>query len=87
MAVAVDPLQRKLREANVRHGGISRNGQAIEIRLRDSQTLAATRRVLQDQFPDLQATEQPDGTEYKLVATGEREMTAIEKIPVKVKAR
>ena len=62
-------LRSQLREAGVRHGGISRNGQAIEIRLRDQPTLAAARRVLQDQFPDLQAAESPEGTEYKLTAT------------------
>ncbi|MGZ5182361.1 MAG: protein translocase subunit SecD [Ramlibacter sp.] len=62
-------LRSQLREANVRHGGISRNGQAVEIRLRDSQTLDAAKRVIQDQFPDLQAVEAPEGTEYKLTAT------------------
>ncbi|RYY79376.1 MAG: protein translocase subunit SecD, partial [Comamonadaceae bacterium] len=41
-------LRSQMREANVRHGGIQRNGQSIEIRVRDSQTLAAARRVLQD---------------------------------------
>jgi preprotein translocase subunit SecD len=62
-------LRGSLREKNVRHGGISRNGQAIELRLRDSETLAAAKAVLQDQFPDLQTVEAPDGTEYKLTAT------------------
>jgi preprotein translocase subunit SecD len=62
-------LRTQLREANVRHGGISRNGQAVEVRLRDSATLAATQKVLQDQFPDLQAVEAAEGTEYKLTAT------------------
>jgi preprotein translocase subunit SecD len=62
-------LRTQLREANVRHGGISRNGQQVEIRLRDAQTLAAAQRVIQDQFADLQAVEQADGTEYRLVAT------------------
>ncbi|MFL6692495.1 MAG: protein translocase subunit SecD [Ramlibacter sp.] len=62
-------LRSQLREAGVRHGGISRNGQAVEVRLRDSQTVDATKRVLQDQFPDLQAVDAPEGTEYKLTAT------------------
>ncbi|CAA9423712.1 MAG: Protein translocase subunit SecD, partial [uncultured Ramlibacter sp.] len=62
-------LRSQLREAGVRHGGINRNGQSIEIRLRDSQTLAAAIRVVQDQFPDLQTTDAPDGTEYRLTAT------------------
>jgi preprotein translocase subunit SecD len=62
-------LRTQMREAGVRHGGIQRNGQSIEIRARDSQTVAAARRVLQDQFADLQVTEAPDGTEYRLTAT------------------
>ncbi|MDB5849939.1 MAG: protein-export rane protein SecD [Rhodoferax sp.] len=62
-------LRSILREKNVRHGGINRNGQAIEVRLRDQATLAAAKAVLTDQFPDLQSTDAPDGTEYKLVAT------------------
>jgi preprotein translocase subunit SecD len=62
-------LRSQLREAGVRHGGISRNGQAVEVRLRDSQAVEATKRVIQDQFPDLQAVDTPDGTEYRLTAT------------------
>nr|WP_315429142.1 protein translocase subunit SecD [uncultured Albidiferax sp.] len=58
-----------LRDKNVRHSGIIRNGQAIEVRFRDSETLAAAKAVVQDQFPDLIATDAPDGTEYKLTAT------------------
>jgi len=62
-------LRSSLREKNVRHGGINRNGQAIEVRLRDADTVAAAKAVLQDQFPDLQSVDTPDGTEYKLTAT------------------
>jgi len=62
-------IRTSLREKDVRHGGISRNGQAIEVRLRDAATLAAAKRVLQDQFADLQTVEAPDGAEYKLTAT------------------
>ena len=58
-----------LREKNVRHSGISRNGQAIEIRFRDTATLEAARRVIQEQFTDLDSTDAPDGSDYKLVAT------------------
>ena len=58
-----------LREKNVRHGGISRNGQAIEVRFRDTQTMDAAKAVLADQFPDLQYVDTPEGTDYKLTAT------------------
>jgi preprotein translocase subunit SecD len=62
-------LRTVLREKNVRHGGISRNGQAIELRLRDAATLEAAKRVLLDQFADLQTTEAQEGGDYKLTAT------------------
>ncbi len=62
-------IRTSLREKSVRHSGISRNGQTIEVRFRDMAALAAARAVLQDQFPDLQATDGPDGAEFKLTAT------------------
>jgi len=62
-------LRTVLREKNVRHGGISRNGQAIELRLRDAATLEAAQRVLLDQFADLQTTQTQEGSDYKLSAT------------------
>ena len=57
-----------LREKNVRHSGISRNNQTIEIRFRDMETLEAAQRVIQDQFLDLQTTSAPDGADVKLTA-------------------
>jgi preprotein translocase subunit SecD len=63
----------RLREKNVRHGGISRNGQTIEVRFRDWQTLDARRRLIADQFADLQTVDAPDGVEYKLTATHQAE--------------
>ncbi|MDD4944802.1 MAG: protein translocase subunit SecD [Rhodoferax sp.] len=58
-----------LREKNIRHSGINRNGQTIEINLRDAATLAAAKNLVLDQFADLQATEAPNGAEFKLSAT------------------
>ena len=58
-----------LREKNIRHGGINRNGQVIEVRFRDTATLEAAKRLIQDQFADLQLVDAPDGTEYKLNAS------------------
>ena len=57
------------REKNIRHGGITRNGQTIEIRFRDAQTVEAAKRVIQDQFPDLVTVETADGAEFKMVAS------------------
>jgi preprotein translocase subunit SecD len=62
-------LRTSLREKNVRHGGIARNGQTIELRVRDAATLDAAKAVLQDQFPDLQTIDAPDGAEIKLTAS------------------
>jgi preprotein translocase subunit SecD len=58
-----------LREKNVRHSGISRNGQTIEIRFRDIATMELARRTVADQFADLTTVESPDGVEFKMVAT------------------
>ena len=62
-------LRTVLREKNIRHGGISRNGQTIEVRFRDSQTLEAAKRVVTDQFAELQTADAPDGTDIKLTAS------------------
>ena len=63
-------LRSMLREKDVRHGGISRNGQSIEIRLRDSQQLAGAKRVITEQLPDLQTTESAEaGGEFRLTAS------------------
>ena len=62
-------IRLSLREKNIRHSGIARNGDVIEIRFGDSATLTAAKNLIQDQIPDLQMVEAPDGTDYKLSAT------------------
>lgn len=62
-------IRTTLREKNIRHSGITRNGQTIEIRFRDAQTAEAARRIVQDQFADLQTVETLEGSETKMVAT------------------
>ena len=62
-------IRTSLREKNVRHSGISRNGQTIEVRFRDAQTLEAAKEILLDQFADLQSVDALDGTDYKLTAS------------------
>ncbi len=62
-------IRSTLREKNVRHSGISRDGQKIEVRFRDMPTLESAQRVIQEQFADLQMTSAPDGAEFKLMAT------------------
>ena len=61
-------IRTTLREKNIRHSGISRNAQVIEVRFRDAATLAAAKAVFQDQFADLQTSDVADGDEFKLTA-------------------
>ena len=58
-----------LREKTVRHSGIARNGQNIEIRFRDSAELEKAKRILQDQFPDLTSVDSAEGGDSKLIAS------------------
>ncbi len=66
-------LRSLLREKDIRHGGISRNGQTVEIRLRDAQQLEAAKRVLSAQFPDLQTQDAADGAEFRLTVSNKPE--------------
>ena len=58
-----------LREKSIRHAGISREGQVVEIRLRDATVLAQAKALLGDQMPDLDWLESADGTEWRLRGT------------------
>ena len=62
-------LRLALRDKNVRHAGISRDGQTIQVKAGDEQTARAIQNVLTDQFPDLAVTTAPDGAELRLTAT------------------
>ncbi|MDA8444157.1 protein translocase subunit SecD [Paracidovorax valerianellae] len=62
-------LRTQMRDKNIRHGGISRDGQAVDIRLRDEATATAARNLITDQFPDLVATSSPDGQGVRVRAT------------------
>ena len=56
-----------LRDKNIRHAGITRSGDSIEVRFRDAPTLEAARAVLADQLPDLQWATSADSAEPRLV--------------------
>jgi preprotein translocase subunit SecD len=62
-------LRSAMREKSIRHGGISRNGQTVEIRFRDAAMVESAKRLMQDQFPDLIVAESVDADETKLVAS------------------
>ena len=58
-----------LREKTIRHSGITRDGQSIDIRFRDAAELEKAKRVVQEQFQDLTTTDAAEGTDFKLVAS------------------
>ncbi|MBN9472705.1 MAG: protein-export membrane protein SecD [Bordetella sp. SCN 67-23] len=55
-----------LRDKNIRHNGIDRVGQSIEIKFRDAATRDAARDVLRNGLPDLQLSDQDAGGDFKL---------------------
>jgi len=58
-----------LRDKNLRHAGITRDNNNVEIRFRDRETLSAAVALLTEQLPDLQWADTPEGTEFKLTGT------------------
>jgi preprotein translocase subunit SecD len=67
-----------LRDKNLRHAGITRDANNVDVRFRDRETLTAARALLQDQLPDLQWVETPDGTDIKL--SGSLKPEAVKKV-------
>ena len=55
-----------LRDKNLRHAGITRDGNNVDVRFRDRDTLTAARTLMQDQLPDLQWADTPEGSDFKL---------------------
>lgn len=58
-----------LRDKNIRHAGISRNGDAIEVQFREQDTRVKAKEVLASQLPDVLLTESPDAADLKLAVT------------------
>jgi len=71
-------LRSLMRDKNIRHGGINREGDRIVIRFRDEATRSKARITLDDNQPDLQLADQGDGSDLKLVAS--LKTTAIQRI-------
>ena len=55
-----------LRDKSIRHAGIARDGNTVEVRFRDKATLDSARRLLNEQLPDLVWTETVEGDGFKL---------------------
>ncbi len=58
-----------LRDKNIRHAGISRNGDVIEVQFREQDTRVKAKEVLASQLPDVLLTESPDAADLKLAVT------------------
>jgi len=65
----VGDLRTQLREKDVRHAGIVRSGDRIEIRFRDDEARRKADAVIRDGFSDLALREDPGSGEPMLVAT------------------
>ncbi len=66
-ATAAD-LRTLLRDKNIRHAGIGREGDRIVVRFREGEARDKSRNAIADNQPDLQLTEQGEGSELRLVA-------------------
>ncbi|HEY0489348.1 MAG TPA: protein translocase subunit SecD [Telluria sp.] len=62
-------VRSQLREKNVRHAGIERVGNAIEVNFRDAATRTAAREALSNQAADLAFADAGEGENLKLVVT------------------
>ncbi|MDP2882107.1 MAG: protein translocase subunit SecD [Azonexus sp.] len=62
-------LRTVMRDKNIRHGGVNREGERIVVRFRDNETRDKARFAIGDSQPDLLVTEAGDTSEPRLVAT------------------
>jgi protein-export membrane protein SecD len=62
-------LRSLMRDKNIRHAGITREGNDVAIRFRDRGMLEQARALLAEQLPDLQWTEVADGSDAKLTGS------------------
>jgi preprotein translocase subunit SecD len=58
-----------LRDKNIRHSGISRDGNNVAVRFRDNETLVAARDLLLNQLSDLVWQDSADGSDFRLVGS------------------
>ncbi|MEY3200862.1 MAG: hypothetical protein RIR70_412 [Pseudomonadota bacterium] len=69
MDATAGDLRTLLRDKNIRHAGISREGNAVVVRFRDVDTFNRAKGVIADSQPDLQLTDSQAGDEWKLAGT------------------
>jgi preprotein translocase subunit SecD len=66
---SVNDLRSTLRDKSIRHSGIMRDGNNVNIQFRDMPTLNKAKDLVTEQFQDYVATDAPDGTDFKLTLT------------------
>src|SRR5216117_2208263 len=62
-------MRSQLRDKNVHHAGISREGDSVVIRFRDAETRDKARKIVAEQIPDVQLADASTGSELRLVAS------------------
>ncbi|MBI4756015.1 MAG: protein translocase subunit SecD [Betaproteobacteria bacterium] len=61
-------LRTLMRDKNIRHGGIGREGQTVVVKFRDADTRDKARAAIAQAQPDLQLTDSQAGEDFRLVA-------------------
>jgi len=64
-SIAAD-VRLMLRDKNLRHAGISRDGQIVAVRFKDRDTLNGARKLLEEELPDMNWSDSEEGGEFKL---------------------
>ena len=59
-------IRSMLRDKNIRHAGITRDGNVVDVRFRDAATALSASNLLTDRLTDLLWTTVPDGADFKL---------------------
>ena len=62
-------LRTMMRDKDIRHSGISRDKNNVEVKFRDMVTLNKAKGIAQDQLQDYEISIAPDGTDFKLTLT------------------
>ena len=58
-----------LRDKNLRHAGVTRDNNNVDVRFRDRETLTAARNLLAERLPDLQWTDTAEGSDFRLTGS------------------
>ena len=62
-------VRQQLRDKSIRHGGVTREGQTLRVRLRDEATRTRAREVILANIQDLAFAERQDGADFLLVGS------------------